>query len=250
MLWLRAMNCEAAPRQIEFFIQQETPPSTPVAKFVQGDTWTAGQPNRTVAVAVAPNGGELSWVENPATPLVITAGQSVGARWYGLTGGGTGCNWQFGAIEQPAGTRVAASSTPLPSTTIGATFKANLAGARASWRTVAPQTFWLPETVNATNCESGPRRMEVVLLGPGNITQGVVTPSANGSGPVVVPAGGKFTWSASALRSRLVLPEGWSLGVRWLDMAGNAPTATCAWSATVSVGTMGTTAAAFDAAVR
>ncbi len=92
--------------------------------------------------------------------------------------------------------------------------------------------------------------MEIILLGPGNITQGVVTPAANGSGPVVVPARGTFTWRAAALRSRLVLPEGWALGVRWLDMAGNAPTATCSWAATVSVGGAGVAGSTFDATVR
>ncbi len=249
LLWLRAVNCEAASRQIEFFVQREAPTSATVARFVQGDMWTAGQPNRTVAVSVA-GGGELSWVESPGKPLILSAHQSIGVRWYGMAGGGSGCNWQFGAIEAPAGTGVGLSRAALPTANVGGTFKANAAGVRASWRTVPAGSYWLPESVTATNCEAGPRRMEVVLLGPGNITQGVVTPAGNGVGPVAVPAGGTFRWSASELRARLLLPEGWGIGVRWMDMAGNAPTVTCSWTASVSAGAIGASGTAFDATMR
>ncbi|WP_157943962.1 hypothetical protein [Blastococcus atacamensis] len=249
LLWLRAVNCEAAPRLMEFFVHQESPTQTALAKFVQGDVWRAGQPNRAVAVAVPANGGQLSWVENRGEPLILAAGQSIGARWYGMVGGARSCNWQYGAIEQPAGTGIAATSTSLPTATVGASFKGDVAGLRSSWRTVPAGTYWLPTSVRATNCETGPRRMDIVLLGPGNIMQGVVTSAVGGSGPVEVPAGGTWTWTASESSSRLLLPEGWGLGVRWLDMRGDAPTGTCSWSATVSVGAMGGTAAAFDSSM-
>jgi hypothetical protein len=251
ILWLRARNCEPGTRKIEFFIQQESPTATIVSKFVQSDTWAPGQPNRNVAVDVAGNGGELAWVDSPANSLIISASQSVGARFYGMTGGSSGCSWQFGAIQQPAGVGVSTTSVSLPNTTLSGSFKGGLSGIRASWRVVPQGSYWEPESVTATNCEtSGARHMEVVLLGPGNITQGVVIPTATGSGPLSVPAGGTFSWSAAPNRPRLLLPEGWALGVRWTDMAGDAPTATCAWSATVSVGSMNWAADVFDRTMR
>ena len=251
MLWLRASNCEPGPRQVEFFVQQEVPTSTTVRKFVQGDDWRAGQANRMVGVYVAGSGGELSWVEDATDPFIVSAGQSIGARWYGMTGGYSGCNWQFGAVQRPAGTGAASAATALPTATVGGSFKADTKGVRASWRTVPPGSYWVPESVRATNCEtSGARHMEVVLLGPGNITHGVLTTARDGSGPVPVPAGGTFTWTASPSRPRLLLPEGWALGVRWTGMAGDAPTATCSWSATVSMGAMGGGATSFDSTMK
>jgi len=250
VLWMRAVNCETGTRLMEFFVHREAPDRGPLATFVQNDMWRAGQPARAVAVSVPGNGGQLSWIEDRRAPLIVASGQSLGARWHGMVGGAHSCNWQFGAIEQPAGTGVAATSTVLPTATAGASFKGDVAGLRSSWRTVPAGLYWRPESIRATNCEAGARRMDVALLGPGNIQQGVITSAAGGSGPVVVPAGGTWTWKASDTASRLVLPEGWSLGVRWLDMRGDAPTRTCSWSATVSVGTMGGTAAAFDSTMR
>jgi hypothetical protein len=249
LLWLRAKNCESVTRRIEFFVQQEQPVSVTVRRFVQGDSWVAGEPVREVQVGVAP-GGELGWVGSTDRPLVIGPGQSIGARFHDMAGGSEGCNWQFGAIQQPAGTGVAlhhGATTPM-TTQVAGSFTSDRAGRRVSWRTVPEGQYWVPESVTATNCESAPRRIDVVLLGPGDLTHGVVGGPPDGSGPATVRAGATFEWDASRWGgSRLALPAGWSLGVRWHDLDGSTPSARCSWEANFSVGGPGGPGAAFDA---
>jgi hypothetical protein len=248
VLWLRAKNCESGTRRIEFFVQQEGVTSMTVRRFVQGDTWSIGQPNRAVGTEVAP-GGELGWLESASDPLILGPGQSVGARFHDMAGGASGCNWQYGAIQQPEGTGVADAPASLPRHEVNGSFTSDRPGLRVSWRTVPTGRYWIPETVTARNCERSPRQMDVVLLGPGNITHGVVTTAENGSGPATVAPGGSFTWSSTPAAARLVLPAGWSLGVRWHGMDG-ADRSECTWTATFSTATEGVTGDVFDASIR
>ncbi|HET9443877.1 MAG TPA: hypothetical protein VFO65_11175 [Acidimicrobiales bacterium] len=168
---------------------------------------------------------------------MVGPGQSIGARWHGMAGGSASCNWQFSAIQQPAGT----GAEPLAGGEAQALPERALATLgppmRTSWHTVPDGSWWAPETVSALNCESGRRQMEVMLLGPGLITMGALTTAPDGAGPVTVEPGATFTWSAAAAGSpALVLPAGWSLGVRWLGMTGERPGAACTWGATVRAG--------------
>jgi hypothetical protein len=235
VLWMRAHNCETGARGIEFFVVDEARAVT-VRAFVQHDSWTPGEPARVVAVAV-PAGGQLSWTESAAAPLIVGPGESLGARWYGMVGGSEACNWQFAAIQQPAGTGDSGLA-PSGTSTVGGSFRPTRSGSRADWQTVPSGSYWVARTVSAQNCEDGTREMQAVLLGPGGITMGVLTPSGDGAGPVAVPAGGTFSWSAPP-GSQVVLPPGWSVGVRWLGLTADDPGAECAWSATVSVGEPG-----------
>jgi hypothetical protein len=239
LLWLRATNCEAAARPIEFFLQDEIS-SVTVARFVPGDMWVAGQPDRRVAVDVAP-AGEIAWHDTTASPVIVPPGHSIGVRWHAMGGGAASCNWQFAAIQQPAGTGLRTGGPAVSSTSsVSRSFGAHASGLRASWQTVPAGAVWIPQSVTATNCETGPRQMEIVLLGPGAITMGVLGMASNGAGPATIPPGGTLTWSSAPVgRPGLVLPSGWSLGVRWLDMTGGQPDLRCEWSATVAVAAAG-----------
>jgi hypothetical protein len=240
VLWLRARNCEDGSRPMEFFVQDEARGT--VRRFVQNDAWMVGQPARSVAVSVAP-GGELAWTDTTAAPLVVGPGQSIGAKWNAMTGGAANCNWQFAAIEQPAGTGAhAGDASAWGLADAGGSFADDRLGLRASWRTVPGGSFWIPQSVQASNCDAAPRGMEVILLGPGGITMGVLSSAPDGAAPELVPPGGTLRWSAAERGNPLVvLPPGWSLGVRWLGMAGGRPGATCQWAARVSVAPSGTT---------
>ncbi|HET7489953.1 MAG TPA: hypothetical protein VFJ85_18650 [Acidimicrobiales bacterium] len=229
LLWLRAHNCEDAPRRLEFFVVDEAAPAT-VRKFTQTDTWVTGQPNRDVSVEVAA-GGQLSWTAPAGADVVVGPGQSVGARWYGMAGGAEACNWQFAAVQQPAGTGADALAAGPVHALADLVAPKPTTGMKAVWATVPAGAVWLPTDVAGRNCETGPRQMEAVLLGPGAITMGSLTA---GAGPVTVGPGETFRWSAPGAPP--VLPAGWSVGVRWLGLTGDRLAEPCSWEASVADG--------------
>ncbi len=101
-------TARARTRPVEFFVYDE-PRSTTVLRFVPGDVWVAGQPNRRVAVDVAA-GGELAWHDTVAAPVVVGPGQSVGGRRSSMTGArpaATGSSRPSSSPPEPAPAPVA-----------------------------------------------------------------------------------------------------------------------------------------------
>lgn len=240
VLWLRARNCDPDASRIEFFVHDEASGAT-VRRFTQ---------SATTPVEVAPS-GDLAWTESIANPLILRTGQSIGVRFHDMRAGSRDCNWQFAAIEQPAGTGLATRSADVDRREVGASFPADRAGLRASWRTAPAGEFWLPEEITAVNCESAPRAIEAVVLAPGNITMATLHLVSDGSGPNPVDGGSSYRWNASERGDpRLVIPPGWSLGVRWLNMTGDAPENRCTWNATVSAVPLGLSSTDLDSTLR
>lgn len=82
---LRATNCEAEPRAMEFVLADQDG-TTHAVLSLEGATPT-----------VVPPKGALAWHGS----VKIPAHWRVYARWHGMAGGQR-CNWQYTAIERPA----------------------------------------------------------------------------------------------------------------------------------------------------
>lgn len=82
---MRATNCEAAPRAMEFLLADQDG-TTHAVLSLEAATPTLVEP-----------GGALAWNGS----VMVPARWRVYARWRGMTGGGR-CNWQYTAIERTA----------------------------------------------------------------------------------------------------------------------------------------------------
>ena len=83
---MRATNCEAESRAVEFLLLDHD------------GTTHAVLSEAAVNPVPVPPGGSLSWNGSVKVP----AGWRVTARWHGMTGGGR-CDWQYTAVERRAG---------------------------------------------------------------------------------------------------------------------------------------------------
>ena len=211
VLWLRAVNCEAGERTIGFAVVDGTGRET--ASFA---------PPRSI-----PPGGTYAWVSAAGTPTVVPSGHAVAARWNGMEGAGaTGCSWQFAALESPAGRPATVLAAADELMEVGSHFTVDEPGLHASWRE-APSGGWSrPAGVTASNCEAGPRQIEAVVLSPDRLVFGEL-PGARTDR--LVDPGASARWAPA----QLLLPPGWSIGVRWSGMAGSGHT--CAWSGLLRV---------------
>lgn len=95
---LRASNfCQATAKPMEFFVAD--PDGTTHAVIVTG-------PLAPVEVA---SGSTLVWSARQHEPVIVPAGWSVGARWYGThpeDDTGEKCDWQYTAVQRPVGAPV------------------------------------------------------------------------------------------------------------------------------------------------
>jgi hypothetical protein len=83
---LRATNCEDQPRPMEFVLADQDG-TTHAVLSLEGAT-----------PRVVPAQGALAWTGS----VLVPAGWRVYARWHDMAGGHR-CNWQYTAIERPAG---------------------------------------------------------------------------------------------------------------------------------------------------